>query len=472
MSIEIKLGISALAVETPGAQQIAQRIASDIVAPFAAASDEDIVLQPFLSDAHADGTLGGPVSAGQLHMALESITGYQRRRNRVTNIGLLIADTYEPAPGHFGMMFDENFEPGSSDWTATTPREGCAVFLGAIAGKRNGADFDAEVIYTAIHELGHVFNLQHAAPPSYMAQSAGEPQPFVNAKFTEHSARLLAQCSTSCYIWPGGSKFGDLGELAPGLNDISSANAPPDLRLSIGLDRREFWRFEPVELDVELSLRARSNRRAPSVPDALDPGYERFVIWIEEPDGERRRYRSPRHYCDQHARVSVSRSNPMRRDISIFGESGRFTFRKVGRHRLFASFATAGARTVNSNVLEVNILAPDAADSVYVHGHAVFADRDLAKLMYHRRLTPRRRRKITRLMDFTAQHRQHPSAALAHYAIGRALASYVRQAQRAGAPTAQLKRASLEHLRAAATHRHLGDHRKWRAEEALGALGS
>jgi hypothetical protein len=470
VSISIKLGVSSLAANTPNATAIAQRLANNVGDAFANASNHDIVLQSFVSNANAGGDYAGAVSSGQLHTALEAVTGYQRREKKVDHIALLIADSYKPAQDYFGFMFDGDFEPDSSDWGAATPREGCAIFLDAIAAKRSGADFDAEVVYTAIHELGHVFNLQHTDPPSYMAQSADEAQPFTHAAFSRDESTLLAKCSSSCYIWPGGSKFGDLGDLASAPPDPSSANAPADLRLILGVDRDAFWPFEPVELDVELRFRARSTRKSISVPDAVDPGYEWFIIWIEEPDGETRRYRSPRHYCIPRGRISLSHDRPLRRDISIFGESGRFTFRKVGRHRISASFVSARGRTANSNVVEIDILPPRSGDALYIDAHALFTDGDIGKLMYHRQLTARRRRKIRRLLDFATQYPRHPSSALARYAVGRALASYTHKAAPSGAPSAHLRRAAVENLAAAVEHKRLGEHRRLRAEQELAAL--
>jgi predicted Zn-dependent protease len=51
-------------------------------------------------------------------------------------------------------------------------REGCTIFLGAIREKREAVDdYSTEVGFTAVHELGHAFNLCHVDTPSFMAQS-------------------------------------------------------------------------------------------------------------------------------------------------------------------------------------------------------------------------------------------------------------------------------------------------------------
>jgi len=104
------------------------------------------------------------------------------------------------------------------------------------------------------------------------------------------------------------------------------------------MSRRSFFYFEPVELDVVLSAPSSANRSF-RVPDCIDPGYGAFRIWIEEPSGERRIYRSPRIYCAHDELIFVGPKKPFRRDISIFGESGGFTFRRAGVHKVWAEFA-------------------------------------------------------------------------------------------------------------------------------------
>ena len=65
----------------------------------------------------------------------------------MTQIGLLLAGQYQPRPDFFGLMFDEDFVPGTSNPWVSTPREGCAVFLTPISARRSGGDFIDEVIY-------------------------------------------------------------------------------------------------------------------------------------------------------------------------------------------------------------------------------------------------------------------------------------------------------------------------------------
>ena len=400
------------------------------------------------------------------------MTGRQREAAKVTHIGILLAGEYGPRPDFFGLMFDEAFVPGSSDPGELTPREGCAVFLGAIDRKRQGDGFIQEVQFTGTHELGHVFNQQHSNPRSFMAVSADRMSPFDvgSCAFNKREQSLLGQCSTSRFIWPGGSAFGDLGDLATNAAvDGAAANSGTGLTLTIGTDRDAFWPFEPMELDVTISCSRATRSR--DVPDMIDPGYDAFTIWIEEPSGERRRYRSPKHYCRHKSKVRISHDKPFRRDISIFGESGAFTFRRVGVHRVWAQFQVSPSNVLHSNLIELNVLAPTIRDS-YKAAKQVFHRHDIAQLLYYRRLTAERLSAISSLDTFVSAFPRARSNATAHYAIGRSLEDWASsRTTRSDTPPREIVEAARHHLRRAVRSTTLGDHRRERAEHALLRLG-
>jgi hypothetical protein len=114
-----------------------------------------------------------------------------------------------------------------------------------------------------------------------MYQSAtGKLQPLSSAAFSADECRLLSKCSSSRFIHPGGSQFGDLGDLATSVKQPDSANGA-SVALTIKTSTQAFWQFEPVELDVCLHAVSRTVR----VPDALDIGYSGFEIWITDPAG-------------------------------------------------------------------------------------------------------------------------------------------------------------------------------------------
>lgn len=473
--MRIDLGICAISGELPLADEAAQAILEAVAKPFAEGSSGDIELAPRIVDSQDVGIAGREaMSSDALHDTLERITGRQRGSDKVTSIGLILAGRFKPHPDWFGVMFDHQFVPNSSVRGWETPREGCAVFLSAIAQQRAPADVVAEYVYTAIHELSHVFNLQHSPPPSFMAFSASRTEPFKldTREFNALQRRMLESCSTSRHVWPGGARFGDLGPFGESTNDLDApASRAEPLRLKIGASSTSFYCFEPVELDVELAIAARARLEATTVPDTLDPGYATFIVWIEEPDGERRRLHSPRHYCEHPYRVHVAKGRPFRRDISVFGESGGFTFRKSGLHRVQVTYAVDPGRVLRSNVLELHV-KPWHEGSLFEASSAVFRDRDLGQLLYYRLPTGRRLRKMQRLADFCEAFPRQPSAAMAHYAMGRALAQLALDLQAGGAPNQVAARKAVHHLRKALSLRLLGDHRHSHAECALTAVDS
>ena len=208
------------------------------------------------------------------------------------------------------------------------------------------------------------------------------------------------------------------------------------------------------------------------VPDALDCGYGGFRVWIEEPDGQRRFLRSPRYYCSPRGSLGISSDRPFRRDISIFGESGGYTFRKAGVHRIHVTFALDDRRTIQSNPIELEILRQAPDNPLYVDARACLSMDQIARLLYYRRMTPTRAGRLAKIADFCRQHNRHLASAFAHYGVGSALARSAHERHARGRPVAEVVRAARTHLAAGARRQQLGEHRRQKAEDALAALSA
>lgn len=462
MTINLTLAIGVMSSQ-PGAMQLAHSISQGMGKLYWTASSQDIQLT-----AKTIGFIGpsGPVRSDTLHEALEKITGFQRNQSKVDTIGLLIADSYAPDPGHFGIMFDQAFDPQSQDIGPRTPREGCAVFLNGISRGRAPAERFEEGIFTAIHELGHVFNLQHSSIPSFMYQSAkGGLQPVAKSQFSVLECGMLARCSKDPHVWPGGSAFLDQGMLNASEHKLASSSSRCELTISSSKD--VFYHFEPVELDV--TLKARSGAVV-TVPYALDAGYACFAIWIEEPDGARRKLQSPNHYCVPRTELVLDANRHFHRDISIFGESGGYTFRRAGRHRIWAVFNHELDEAATSNVIEVEVLPQNERSTFWRDGQSVLAEPTAARTLYYRRLTRQRMRAVKRLAEFSDVHRRDAATAMTRYAIGRALGEAALERRR---DTGSVLAEQARHQLKLATRRPvLGDHRRNIAEELLENLSS
>lgn len=365
--------------------------ASELNRVFATASAGDIDLRVTVQTAPASTLTSRSAQAYDLHQATRRLTANPAPPQRAANVAVLFAGVYAGHPDVLGIMFDRGFEtsddPSGNDKFTRSPREGCAVFLDAIRSRRpEDADYELETRFTTIHEAGHLFNLQHVkAPPNFMASSP-KSAPYkedLAFSFTSSHCEMLSACSTSSNVWPGGAVFSDTGPFA-NHNSLPIRQEPTEFGLELGIDMqtREFWPFEPVELDIELRV-APGVTRSFDVPDQIDPGYDAFVVWIEEPTGERRRYRSPRRYCGGVGRLRILPGRPFLRDISLFGEAGGYTFERSGIHRIWAEFEVRPGRIVRSAQLELNVL-PARPSPEYEAARAALTPASRSKLLYHR----------------------------------------------------------------------------------------
>ena len=393
---------------------------------FAQGSHGDIELA--LDLAQADLPIAGEQSGFwpyHLHVATRDLTKNPKPPKRAQRIAVLIADFYRPYPTALGVMFDRGFDPGddpnsNSAFTAS-PREGCAIFTSAIAELRKTQQLaEQEALFTTIHEMGHLFNLPHVVTPQphFLSQSPTSA-PYGNGAyhFLPQHKFALSQCSVSPKIWPGGSPFGDTGDLAHvNLPAIATNGSLFGLELEIGMSLREFWAFEPVELDIELKV-APGVDRTFRVPDCIDHGYEQFSIWIEEPDGTRRKLRSPRRYCGPTKRRTISPTRSFRRDISIFAEAGGYAFRCAGHHQVWAEFEPRLGQRIISNRLEVRIRQRSAESRT--SARAQLTTSKAARTLYHR-LPIAGARELRRLASL-ASDGELQSRSMVGYALGRAM---------------------------------------------------
>jgi hypothetical protein len=364
---------------------------------------------------------GAPLAnAYYLHSMLRDLTLNGPYPGCVDRIGLILADRYEDEPTAYGYMFDTGFDPATSDPTNNSvPREGCAIFLDAIRDDRASlGDYETEVGFTAVHELGHVFNLWHTGTPSLMAQSQ-QAAPYSTGAFhfiKEHRTYLSALPSP--YVCPGGSNWDDRGTLVAAGGTSKNSPASANVRLRIGLPQPEFWRFEPAQLEVTVSTA--TGVEEARLQNVIDPGYEAFSIWIQDPHGARRAYKSPVKYCGNRTIIKVRRGQPFQRDISLFGQAGGYTFRTAGIHRIWCTLALKGRRLVTSNTVEAFVKPALPRSSGFRQLAPLLTDRRHARLLFYRSA----RRPMLAVDDLERAARKlpgTPSAANVRYSLGRAI---------------------------------------------------
>lgn len=407
------------------------------------------------------------VDSLDLHEGLRTLTKNPTTPGPVSRIGVVFARKYRPNDAVLGVMFDRGFATDDDQQTGFhgVAREGCAVFVDAIAAYRqdDSTAIANEIRYTTLHELGHVFNLEHLAGRNCMATSSDDgPYDGGHYQFAEKHAGFLRSCSRHKCLQPGGTDYGDRAEINQSFPPNAN-NAPPyrvgqsALRLEISLTQSSFWYCEPVELEIAVRLPGRHGRRR--IPDAVDPGYANFTIWIEEPTGERRIYRSPKFFCSAPRQRSIAPGEPFERDVSIFGEAGGYTFRREGVHRVWATLRVSENLVLASNVVECELRPPAPRFRRFARLQPLLTK--AGRLLYYRSALDlgRARELVTRVAEIAPRT---ATAAASRYALGRAVAQL---AERRDDP--RLAREASNILSRASESAHLGAHSARRAIECL-----
>jgi hypothetical protein len=341
-------------------------------------------------------------------------------------IGLLMTDALAMAPQQFGLMFDVD------DGDGLGPRQGCAVFLAAIASAM-GTDLTDEasrefISFIALHEIGHAFNLWHVGDDSIM-QTHPQVSSLGTMKFEDtqrHFLSLASGSATAASVLPGTgcAAYGTRPAGFPS-GDGEPAAAPTrrkrKLALQIGLSTDALWSFEPIELDVSLSL-PKDAVRAVTVPNEIDPGYSSFQIWITRPDGFRFRYRPATRFCGRNGTLSIRPGVPYTRDIAFGRQSGRYTFAVPGEYHVQAAFAMTSGEFILSNVAKCTVKAAQPSSPQWLAAKAALDNDEVRRLLRYKRRAPSLQTYASlRRYAAEATTSPHTSAAI-HFAIGRALA--------------------------------------------------
>jgi hypothetical protein len=379
-------------------------------------------------------------------------------------VGLLLADFFDPDPGQYGIMFDLDTEDN-----VVGPRQGCAIFVAgiqqALSNGGNAALLEF-VACTAVHELGHALNLWHVEN-SFMAAhpSADGPHAY---EFTPEQQQYLARAANPAdarFVLPGPgcSDYGQRPDGVSAPDDTSPFLGPGPgaparaLVLQIALSHQAFHSFEPVELDVTLSL-AEGEPESVSVPNAIDPGYESFQIWITDPSGERRRLKSLTRFCRSNGELTIAAGQPYRRDVPIFRQRGGSTFPQAGKHQVQVVFRMAPGRVLLSNSVECEVLPAEPASEGWRAGREILGSQEGRRLLRFKSMPPTPYG-YERLIQYAQTHASDVTAAAIEYALGKSILNTVSHTPGRVKSTRGLSKRAKQHLTAAAASGRLGLHR-------------
>jgi hypothetical protein len=438
---------------------------------FSLDSNQAIHLQPdyrFLNTPFSPALIS--IDAATLHDTLPRLTQNPPNTVPAPRLGILFANVYHQRDNIFGVMFDTGLvDPDAlGSPVSQNPRQGCAVFLQTIRNARpDDTDYKNQVAFDVAHEIGHVFNLQHVSDTDslcFMNQSSRESIHPDNAyKFIIPEKNSLALCGSDPNVTPGGSPF-DAGSAGNQDNPARSTfRQSKILTLNIQMKPCEFWPWEDAQLDLQLI----ANRRI-EVLDQLDPGYKNFEIWIESPTGERRRYRSPLHYCAYPKRLVVEPGQTRTRDIPVFQQAGGYTFRLPGTHKLWVNFFPAPGVKITSNVIEIVIKS--GAQITRRNFSRWNESRQLhllaSRLLFFKR-GPHSRRELHSLERLAEKYPREHAGATAKYTLG---SIYYHQAVRRPKHNKEISIRASSFLRAAEDHSQLSSLRKHKAKSLLAQL--
>lgn len=380
-------------------------------------------------------------------------------------IGLIFAHCFKDETGVYGMMFDGGFR-GGGDSYKKVQRQGCAVFIDAINKNfpNNAANAKDQMVFTAIHELGHVFNLWHIEDPnslSFMSQSDPGNLYGHNAyHFHGDHIKFLARCSFDEHVKPGGSNWGDRGTGYTGETEgyKNAGRRPTGIEMLIDIEPREFFRFEPIQMDLLIRSKPGTSR-SKTIPRQVDPGYDNFIIWITDPNGERRRYKPTAMYCKNFQTINISPDTPYSRDITLFGQRGGYTFHETGVHRIQVVFRLSDYEALHSNEIEVNVLSEVIRDRACEDLYAALAVPPVAEMMFYKNgdITSSA---VKHAKEIVARYHRTSAAAGFHYAFGRAVLRRSENTLTERQSKKDLIRMALLHLNRALDHSSLSSHRK------------
>jgi hypothetical protein len=358
------------------------------------------------------------------------------------------------------------------------PRLGCAVSLDTInqampsdAGDNALPNF---IAYIALHELGHVFNLWHMTDDSVM-QPNPDPDVLGTCDFNKCHKQYLARITdsgASADIIPGQSDFGVRPSDCPqGTDDVPYAGPSklhPGLKLHVGFSHDSFWAFEPIEMDLFLSVTG-PNEPIVSIRDEIDPAYSSFQIWLTNPRSERRLFRSDVRFCRPNGTFTVKRRNPLRRDISLLIELGRHTFSIPGNYEAQVVMFSSKGKRVESNAARCAVKPPRHGNKAWDLYRKGLTNAAVERLLRYKQTLPSGRQ--IGALDNLSNYATPETASIIQYAIGKAcFRSATRNAQIEKAVGDKLKGRAMKHLEKALKKGGLGHHRKNVAEDIMSKL--
>ena len=312
----------------------------------------------------ADAGSNGTWSDGEMHNAM--VTYWSRFQNRPQwAMWVLYAARHDMGRGLGGIMFDD---------IGPNHRQGTAIFRDSFiqdapAGDPNPAAWRRRMEYwTAIHEMGHGFNLAHAwqkslGSPWIPLANEPEARSFMNYPFRvsggessffsdfrfhfsdqelifmRHAPRRFVQMGNSDW-------FVDHGFEAP-----DAAGATWALELRPNRERNSYAFLEPV--DLELKLTNTSNERRVVDEDLLGDGRHVSILVARE-GKEPRQWRPFATYCHEDEKSTVKKGESIYGSHLVSATPSGWLIDEPGFYTVQAAVDVDGEIVV-SNILRIHV---------------------------------------------------------------------------------------------------------------------
>ena len=281
----------------------------------------------------------------------------------------------QPVPGEalLGIMFDAGLAHAGPE-----ERQGCALFDDAIAanpppaGTPNAAAWrERETFFTAVHEIGHCFNLAHSFDKSVFNLGwiplADEPEArsfmnypfFVNGgprafykkfryRFSSQELTFLRHAHPA-FVKPGARPFfADHGLIDP------EVGTGWTLRLRANREREVFEFLEPVALELKLTNRAGDPRLVDR--QALSAG-DGMAVYVQRDRGAVRQVRPYARHCFRARKTMIEPDGSMYAPLRVSAGFDGWEIAEPGTYTVQVVLLVDGEEVV-SNPLRLRVSPP------------------------------------------------------------------------------------------------------------------
>ena len=314
-------------------------------------------------------------SDAEMHNAM--VTYWSRFQNRPKwALWVLFARRHDIGRGLGGIMFDD---------IGANHRQGTAIFTDSFiqdapAGDPNAAAWRQRMVFwTAIHEMGHAFNLAHSWQKS-LSHNGGDPwiplannneartfmsYPFrvaggENAFFSDFRFRFMDEELTFMrhaprrFVQMGNEDWFHNHNLEQDADHSLSNPGNFDLQIRPNRSENSYQFLEPVSL--ELKLRNASDQALEVDHDLLEDG-RHIALFVQRKEGKTRKWRALSSHCHETKTATLNPGEAMYGSHLVSASTDGWTIDEPGFYNVQAVVDIDG-EIVSSNVLSIYVNPP------------------------------------------------------------------------------------------------------------------